>query len=56
MPLLNIIGVDACGRSFCVAFAFLSGETEKDIAWALRRLRLFYDEPQSRLPSVILTD
>ena len=30
MPLLNIIGVDACQQSFCIAFAFLSGENEED--------------------------
>ena len=30
MPLLDMIGVDATGRSFCIAFAFLSGETEED--------------------------
>jgi hypothetical protein len=30
MPLLDIIGVDACQRSFCIAFAFLSGEAEED--------------------------
>ncbi|KAF5703902.1 transposase [Fusarium mundagurra] len=39
MPLLNMIGVDACQRSFCIAFAFLSGETEQDYLWALDRLR-----------------
>jgi hypothetical protein len=38
MPLLNIIGVDACQRSFCIAFAFLSGENEEDYIWALGRL------------------
>ena len=30
MPLLDIIGIDATRRSFCIAFAFLSGETEED--------------------------
>ena len=30
MPLLDMIGVDAAQRSFCIAFAFLSGETEED--------------------------
>ena len=30
MPLLDMISVDATGRSFCIAFAFLSGETEGD--------------------------
>jgi hypothetical protein len=30
MPLLDMVGVDSCQRSFCIAFAFLSGETEED--------------------------
>ena len=30
MPLLDIIGVNTTGRSFYIAFAFLSGETEED--------------------------
>jgi hypothetical protein len=30
MPLLNAIGVDACQRSFCIAFAFLSSKEESD--------------------------
>ena len=28
--LLDIIGVDTTKRSFCIAFAFLSGKTKKD--------------------------
>lgn len=30
MPLLDMTGVAACQRSFCIAFAFLSGESEED--------------------------
>lgn len=30
-----MIGVDAAQRSFCIAFAFLSGEAEEDYIWAL---------------------
>ena len=56
MPLLDMIGVDACQRSFCIAFAFLSGETEEDYIWALDRLRSMYETCGTRLPSVILTD
>ncbi|EXU94820.1 MULE transposase domain protein [Metarhizium robertsii] len=55
MPLLDIVG-DACQRSFCVAFAFLSGEDERDYIWALDRLRSIYELCGARLPSVILTD
>ncbi|KAI7770667.1 hypothetical protein LZL87_014325 [Fusarium oxysporum] len=56
MPLLDMIGVDASQRSFCIAFAFLSGETEQDYLWALGRLRSLYELCNTRLPSVILTD
>ena len=56
MPLLDMIGVDATGRSFCIAFAFLSGETEEDYAWALERLKTLYEQCGGVFPSVILTD
>ncbi|KAF4460349.1 transposase, partial [Fusarium albosuccineum] len=39
MHLLDVVGVDACQRSFCIAFAFLTGEEEDDYIWALARLR-----------------
>jgi antitoxin component HigA of HigAB toxin-antitoxin module len=53
MPLLDMVGVDSCQRSFCIAFAFLSGESEEDYSWALQHLRSLY---QNDLPSIILTD
>ena len=56
MPLLDIIGVDACQRSFCIAFAFLSGEAELDYSWALEHLSAMYRTCKARLPSVVLTD
>ena len=56
MPLLDMIGVDAAQRSFCIAFAFLSGETEEDYTWALERLKSLYEQCNASLPSVILTD
>ena len=56
MPLLNMIGVDASQRSFCIAFAFLSGETEEDYTWALSRLKSLYEQHNTKFPSVILTD
>jgi hypothetical protein len=56
MPLLDMIGVDACQWSFCIVFAFLSGETEDDFRWALERLRSLYDHHCTRFPSVVLTD
>jgi hypothetical protein len=56
MPLLDMIGIDAAQRSFCIAFAFLSGETEEDYMWALEQLRSRYEQCNTALPSVILTD
>ncbi|KAL7755655.1 hypothetical protein ACKLNR_014182 [Fusarium oxysporum f. sp. zingiberi] len=56
MPLLDIVGVDACQSSFCIAFAFLGGEEEEDFVWALGRLRQVYELHGIALPSVILTD
>ncbi|KAM4063871.1 MULE transposase [Hirsutella rhossiliensis] len=46
MPLLDM-------RSFCIAFAFLSGESEADYSWTLHHLKSLY---QHELPSVVLTD
>lgn len=56
MPLLDLIGVDSCQRSFCVAFAFLSGECEQDYYWALDRFRSLCESRKIRHPSVVLTD
>ena len=56
MPLLDMIGVDATGRSFCIAFAFLSGEAEEDYTWALEQLKKLYEQCGGLIPSVILTD
>ena len=56
MPLLDMISVDAAQRSFCIAFAFLSGESEEDYTWALERLKSLYEQCNTSLPSVILTD
>ncbi|EFZ03822.2 hypothetical protein MAA_00896 [Metarhizium robertsii ARSEF 23] len=56
MPLLDVIGVDACQRSFCIAFAFLGGETEEDYIWALGRLNMLFESRNIKRPAVILTD
>lgn len=56
MMLVNLIGVDACERSFCIAFALMNGETEEDYVWVLNQLRSIYEFAQIKLPSVILTD
>ncbi|RFU74564.1 mutator-like element transposase [Trichoderma arundinaceum] len=56
MPLLDMIGVDACQQSFCTAFAFLSGEQEEDYVWAVERLRSLYEACDAKLPSVVLSD
>ena len=35
-------------RSFCIAFAFISGEAEEDYSRALGRLRSFYETCKAR--------
>ena len=42
MPLFDMIGIDATGRFFCIAFVFLNGEAEKDYIWALEQLKTLY--------------
>lgn len=56
MPLLDMISIDACQQSFCIAFAFLSGETEADYIWALDQLKSLYKQCDTSLPLIILTD
>lgn len=56
MPLLDMIVVDACEKTFCIAFVFLTGEAEEDYLWALTWLRNMYHEFSIDPPSVILKD
>jgi hypothetical protein len=54
MPLFKAISINATGKSFCVSFKFLLGETEEDLTQALKHLReMLGDDIQ---PGVILTD
>ncbi|KAF4336982.1 transposase [Fusarium beomiforme] len=46
MPLLDLIGVDSCQRSFCVAFAFLSGECEERLFLGVRSIPVAVRKPQ----------
>lgn len=39
MPLFEVIGIDATGKSFCVCFEFLPGESEEDLVQALMHLK-----------------
>ncbi|OQD67366.1 hypothetical protein PENANT_c317G11027, partial [Penicillium antarcticum] len=56
MPLLDIIGVNSIGRSFCVGFAFLPSEREDAYRWALRCLQGIYDEYGLGKPLTVFTD
>ena len=40
MPLLDIVGVDACKKTFSIAFAFMSGERQEDFYWVLNQLKI----------------
>ena len=35
MPLIVIIGIDYCGKTFYISFAFLPDQTEESYKWAL---------------------
>lgn len=54
MPLLEISSITSTGASFCIAFAFLSAETEEDFKWGLLELKYIYEGV--KLPQVIVTD
>lgn len=55
-PLLDIIRVDACKRSFCIAFVWLYKETEDDFNQVFRIFRGLLFTYNIRLLSVILID
>jgi hypothetical protein len=52
MPLLHIVGMNSCNRSFTVACCFLCAEKEPNYTRALEHLHLAMDKV---LPSVIVT-
>lgn len=56
MPLLNMIGVDACGKTFHIFSFFLSGEETGDFVWAFSVLLKYYKAHYIDLPNVVLTD
>lgn len=56
MSLLDIVGVDACQWTFCIAFAFLSGEEEGDFTWALQALRYVYVDHNQAGESIYLPE
>jgi len=46
MPLFDIIDINACKKSFRIAFAFLNNKTEDDFSWALGQLKSLYEQDQ----------
>lgn len=54
MPLLDLAGVTADGKTFFIAFAWLTGESEGDFDWALGHVKTLY--LPDRQPTTILTD
>lgn len=53
MPLFEVIGVEATGKSFCVYFEFMLREEEVDYVRALSHLKEMLGDSSSK---VILTD
>ena len=56
MPLLNICGVTHTRKTFSIASVFLSGEAEKEYAWALSALLAMTVRKGLASPRVIVTD
>ncbi|MCI29376.1 protein FAR1-RELATED SEQUENCE 5-like, partial [Trifolium medium] len=55
MPLFEMVGVASTGKTFNVAFAFLSNEKEENFTWALQQCQgLMRSEGMG--PMVTLTD
>ncbi|GKA75216.1 FAR1-related sequence 5-like protein [Tanacetum coccineum] len=54
MPFVEIVGVTSTGKTFCIAFAFISEEKMDNYKWVLECLKLTLDE--CMLPRVIITD
>ena len=54
MPFVEIVGVTSTRKTFCIAFAFISEEKEKNYKWVLERLKLTLEGCMH--PRVIITD
>ncbi|GJS13366.1 FAR1-related sequence 5-like protein [Tanacetum coccineum] len=54
MPFVEIVGITSTSKTFCIAFAFISEEKEKNYEWVLERLKLTLEG--CMLPRVIITD
>ncbi|GKA01552.1 FAR1-related sequence 5-like protein [Tanacetum coccineum] len=53
-PYVEIVGITSTSKTFCIAFAFISEEKEKNYKWVLERLKLTLKG--CMLPRVIITD
>ena len=59
LPLLSMVGLNAMGKSFFIAFAFLQDETEERYAWAMEQLRSLFQNLGNRYktgPEVFVSD
>nr|GEV67260.1 hypothetical protein [Tanacetum cinerariifolium] len=54
MPFVKIVGVTSTRKTFCIAFAFISEEKEKNYKWVLERLKLTLEGCMH--PRVVITD
>lgn len=54
--LFNIIGVEACGKSFMAGFCYMSGLSDKDFQWVLQTLRQLLLDSNIEAPNVFVTD
>ena len=56
MPLLHIIGIDACFNTFGIAFAFLQNEQSESYSWVLQQLRELFTTQEISPPEILVCD
>ena len=56
LPLLQIVGVDCCEKTFIAAWTFLRRETEEDYLWAIEKFKFFIGQSVAIKVKTILTD
>lgn len=55
-PLVNIVGRDCFGRSFCAGHCILTGETEEDYMWCMEVFKDLMIRNNIAFPETILVD
>jgi hypothetical protein len=56
MPLINIIGMTACNKSFFAGSAFVPSEKILDFIWLFNTIKKIYDTYNLAYPKTFVTD